>query len=92
MVLILLANCSFDTKTGIWTGVEDEVKRIIELEKEQLKRKNIKKIYSSKNIEVISVSASKPSLDDVFLQVTGYRLEGASDQEVDSEEELSEYE
>ena len=47
---------------------------------------------SEKNIEVISVSASKPSLDDVFLQVTGYRLEGASDQEVDSEEELSEYE
>ncbi len=51
--LILLVNCSFDTKTGIWTGVEDEVKRIIELEKEQLKRKNIKKIYSSKNIYYI---------------------------------------
>ena len=51
--MILLVNCSFDTKTGIWTGVEDEVKRIIELEKEQLKRKNIKKIYSSKNIYYI---------------------------------------
>jgi outer membrane protein assembly factor BamB len=53
LALILLVNCSFDTKTGIWTGVEDEVKRIIELEKEQLKRKNIKKIYSSKNIYYI---------------------------------------
>ena len=51
--LILLVNCSFDTKTGIWTGAEDEMKRIIELEKEQLKNKNIKKIYSSKNIYYI---------------------------------------
>jgi len=48
--LILLVNCSFDTKTGIWSGAEDEMKRIIELEKEQIKNKNIKKIYSSKNI------------------------------------------
>ena len=30
----------------------------------------------SKDINVQSVSASKPSLDDVFLKVTGYRLEG----------------
>ncbi len=30
LALILLVNCSFDTKTGIWTGVEDEVKRISE--------------------------------------------------------------
>ena len=53
LVLILLANCSFDTKTGIWSGAEDEMKRIIELEKEQVKNKNIKKIYSSKNIYYI---------------------------------------
>ena len=51
--LILLVNCSFDTKTGIWTGEEDEMKRIIELEKKQIKNKNIKKIYSSKNIYYI---------------------------------------
>ena len=30
----------------------------------------------SKDINVQSVSANKPSLDDVFLKVTGYRLEG----------------
>jgi len=53
LALILLVNCSFDTKTGIWTGSEDEMKRIIELEKKQLKNKNIKKIYSSKNIYYI---------------------------------------
>ncbi len=31
------------------------------------------------NIEVSSVTASKPTLDDVFLNVTGYRLEGTSE-------------
>ena len=38
------------------------------------------------NIEVSSVSASKPTLDDVFLKVTGYRLEGAEAKESDIEE------
>ena len=32
------------------------------------------------NIEVSSVTASKPTLDDVFLNVTGYRLEGTSEE------------
>jgi len=32
-----------------------------------------------KNIDVSSVTASKPTLDDVFLNVTGYRLEGTSE-------------
>ena len=34
-VLILLVNCSFDNKTGIWSGGEDDKKRISELEKKQ---------------------------------------------------------
>ena len=32
------------------------------------------------NIDVSSVAASKPTLDDVFLNVTGYRLEGTSEE------------
>ncbi len=44
------------------------------------------------NLEVISVSANKPSLDDVFLQVTGYRLEGAIEEEENLNQELSENE
>ena len=31
------------------------------------------------SIDVSSVTASKPTLDDVFLNVTGYRLEGTSE-------------
>ena len=46
LILILLVNCSFDTKTGIWSGEENEKKKVVELEKEQIKKKNIKKIYS----------------------------------------------
>jgi len=38
------------------------------------------------NIEVSSVSASKPTLDDVFLKVTGYRLEGAEAKDSEIEE------
>jgi len=38
------------------------------------------------SIEVSSVSASKPTLDDVFLKVTGYRLEGAESKESEIEE------
>ena len=48
-ILILLVNCSFDHKTGIWTGGETEKKRVIELEKEQIKKKNTEKIYSIGN-------------------------------------------
>ena len=32
------------------------------------------------NIDVSSVAESKPTLDDVFLNVTGYRLEGTSEE------------
>jgi len=35
---------------------------------------------TTNNIDVSSVAASKPTLDDVFLDVTGYRLEGTSEE------------
>jgi outer membrane protein assembly factor BamB len=44
--LILLVSCSFDTKTGIWSGEEVEKKKVVELKKEQDKEKNVRKIYS----------------------------------------------
>tara|TARA_B100000029_G_scaffold452931_1_gene478418 strand:- start:453 stop:1802 length:1350 start_codon:yes stop_codon:yes gene_type:complete len=47
LILILLNNCSFDDKTGIWSGGEEEKRRISDLEKEQKKILNISKIYSS---------------------------------------------
>ena len=41
------------------------------------------------NIEIYAVSASKPTLDDVFLKVTGYRLEG-SETSTESEQPIKE--
>ena len=49
LILILLANCSFDTKTGIWTGEETVKKKVDDLKKEQIRQQNIKKIYSIGN-------------------------------------------
>ena len=46
LILILLVNCSFDTKTGIWDGEKAEKKKVTELKKEQDREKNIRKIYS----------------------------------------------
>ena len=41
LLFILLVDCSFDDKTGIWTGSEDEKARIFQLEKRQNQNKNI---------------------------------------------------
>ena len=48
--LILLVNCSFDNKTGIWSGDKDEKRRISELEKKQGRTISTDTIYSSENI------------------------------------------
>ena len=47
LLLILLNNCSFDSKTGIWGDAEKERKRISKLEKDQKEIIKIEKIYSS---------------------------------------------
>ena len=41
-------------------------------------------------IDVSSVTASKPTLDDVFLNVTGYRLEGTSEEATQSSSDKKE--
>jgi len=45
LIFILLSNCSFDNKTGIWGGNEKEKRRISELEKKQKKIIEIKRVY-----------------------------------------------
>jgi len=47
-IITVLANCSFDKKTGIWSGSESEKERISELERIQKQEINVVKIYSSK--------------------------------------------
>ena len=50
LLLLLPVNCSFDNKTGIWSGAENEKIRIAKLEEERRKETNRKKIYSSESI------------------------------------------
>ena len=47
LIFVLLNNCSFDDKTGIWSESKKEKRRISQLEKEQSKIIDVTKIYSS---------------------------------------------
>ena len=44
---LLLLNCSFDNKTGIWAGGEKEKQKALELERQQKQVLEVVKIYSS---------------------------------------------
>ena len=69
-MFILLNNCSFDNKTGIWGDSEKEKRKISELEKKQKQILDVEKIYSSYKIylkevpltENISLSIPKKNL------------------------------
>ena len=50
LIFILLNNCSFDNKTGIWGDSEKEKRKISELEKKQKQILDVEKIYSSESI------------------------------------------
>jgi len=56
-IFILCSSCSFDSKTGIWSGDEKEKKRIDQLEEDRVK--NIKKIYTTQDISIEEVAATK---------------------------------
>ena len=49
LIFVLLINCSFDDKTGIWGSGKKEKKRISELEKKQKNIIDVTKVYSSDN-------------------------------------------
>jgi len=59
LIFILLNNCSFDNKTGIWGGGKKEKRRISELEKKQKQIIDIEKIYSSENIYTKEILLTK---------------------------------
>ena len=59
LLLILFVGCSFDKKTGIWSGNEEEKTRISNLKKEKKEQKEIIKIYSSESVFAREVPAVK---------------------------------
>ena len=70
LLFILLVDCSFDDKTGFWSGTEKEKVRISQLEKGQKQNKNLVNVYSSAAIynkeiplsNTISISNLKKNL------------------------------
>ena len=72
LISILLFNCSFDDKTGIWSGQGDEKRRISDLEKQQKQIIDTEKIYLSENVyskEIIlekKIILSKPKNAEPF--------------------------
>ena len=66
LVFLLINNCSFDNKTGIWGDSEKEKRKISEIEKKQKEIIDVEKIYSSEFIYnkekklVKNISLSKP--------------------------------
>tara|TARA_B100001123_G_scaffold450715_1_gene623162 strand:+ start:2928 stop:4280 length:1353 start_codon:yes stop_codon:yes gene_type:complete len=61
LITVLLLECSFDNKTGIWSGSENEKKRISELEKKQRQKIDVVNIYSYGNEFTQEIKASKAS-------------------------------
>ena len=59
LIFILLNNCSFDNKTGIWGDREKEKRKISELEKKQKQILDVEKIYSSEKIYLKEVPLTK---------------------------------
>ena len=59
LTIVLLTNCSFDNKTGIWSGGEDERGRISDLEKQQKQIIDIESVYSSDSIYSKEISLTK---------------------------------
>ena len=58
IIFTLFISCSFDNKTGIWSGSEDEIKKISELKKDQEKKKEVIKVYSSNEIFAKEIPAT----------------------------------
>ena len=83
LAVLLLTNCSFDHKTGIWSGKDEEKKRIEELERRQNSKIEILKIYTKKDLfseEVNAKEAVKLSepINKESWEVAGSNLQNSS--------------
>jgi len=59
LIFITLANCSFDKKTGFWSGSEEEKRRVSELTKKQNEISEVVNIYSSNEAKLSEVQPTK---------------------------------
>ena len=80
LIFILFSSCSFDNKSGIWSGSKKEKKRVSELEKEQSRIIDVVKVYTSETFfskeipAVKSVNLTKPKTNS-FWKMSGLNLQ-----------------
>jgi len=74
--LVLLTNCSFDNKTGIWSGSDEEQRRMKELEREQKKLLEVVKIYSSEDSYSEEVSSTKITTLSQPIKNSSWKMSG----------------
>ena len=76
LIAILLPNCSFDKKTGIWSGSDKEKKRISELERKQKEKVEVVNIYSYGNEFVREIKANKNINLTKPKKISSWRMSG----------------
>ena len=80
LIFILFASCSFDNKSGIWSGGEKAKKKVSKLEKEQKRVIDVVKVYTSETFfskeipAVKSVNLTKPKTNS-FWKMSGLNLQ-----------------
>ena len=57
IIFIILAGCSFDSKTGIWSGSDKEKRRLSKIQ-EEAESKEVVRAYSSEKIYTEEVSSN----------------------------------
>ena len=62
LFFFILNNCSFDNKTGIWSGSEDEQKKISEIERQQKEIIDVVKVFSSDNTLLQEVELNRNNI------------------------------
>ena len=71
--IFLLTGCSFDSKTGIWDGLENDEKRVRSIENKQNRNVEIVQVYTSQNIfskeivPTVSITLTKPIKNTVLM-------------------------
>ena len=80
LIFILFASCSFDNKSGIWSGSEKAKKKVSKLEKEKRRVIDVVKVYTSETFfskeipAVKSVNLTKPKTNS-FWKMSGLNLQ-----------------
>ena len=73
IILLTLSGCSFDDKTGIWSGTENARKRAAEIERQQNRSVEVVKIYSSETLfeqeasPSVSIKLSEPKKNSNWI-------------------------